>query len=300
MNIDTGHLVPAPGAPQPLRLPRCDSTSEPYGRSSYTSTTANEKRLSMIVAGGLHIGLFSLMMYGLAAPVVQPGPPALQVTYIDLGNSPPPGDPNGDEAPMKAQPEPQPEPIETPPQVEPTEDEQNKTVEPAISTPEAEDLPAETTPRNPAENTSFDFTDTYGSGTLALGAKVHGDRGGLDGDLAAAVGRMIATRIKTCWDAPTTGLPDALAITMTVTFDQNGALTERPIIARLVDETKTVVEEPNKFEKAAIAAVDRCSPLNLPQHLFAYWHQVDIEIFSARPVNAGQANSQPPVPSVAG
>src|SRR3546814_4184839 len=98
--------------------------------------------------------------------------------------------------------------------------------------------------------------------TLALGAKTHGTGGGLDGDLAAAVGNAIATQIKACWDAPRINLPDDLSILMTVSFTRDGHVNGEPSLTRFSGEEQLVIADPGHFEMAAIEADRKSTLLN--------------------------------------
>src|SRR3546814_13829239 len=111
-------------------------------------------------------------------------------------------------------------------------------------------------PRSTRTDTLFPYTTLFRS-TLALGAKTHGTGGGLDGDLAAAVGNAIATQIKACWDAPRINLPDDLSILMTVSFTRDGHVNGEPSLTRVSGEEQPVIADPGTFETAAIEAVIR-------------------------------------------
>lgn len=251
-------------------------------RTSYASISPRERRTSMLAAAGLHAALFAVLVYGLSPDLAVPRRPGYAITYADLGYAPPKGDPDGEDAPLQAR---NIEEGETPDNASNAlEEDLEPEITPELALP-SENLVPEVSQASAAEQPSHaENSEGVGSSTLAFGARVHGDQGGLDGDLAAAVGAMIATRIKACWDPPAEASPQALAITMTVSFDPSGALIDAPIIARLVEDEKAIVSEPNAYERAAIQAVERCTPLALPAHLFAYWRHIDIEIFSARPV----------------
>ncbi|WP_162815047.1 hypothetical protein [Erythrobacter aureus] len=252
-----------------------------HAPSGYASSSPAQRRASLALAVVCHAAFFGAALYELTkADTFEPPVQGTQISYFDLGAQPPAGDPEGDDAPLKAQPEmPEEVEVETP---TPDQAESDEELVEESPIPDEDKAPAEAAAEAAAEEAPEAPRFAAGTGTLALGAKVRGDVGSVDGDLAAAIGVSVATRIRTCWDAPTTGVPDTLAITMSATFDESGALVGTPQISRLVDETYMVVTEPDAYEQAAINAVERCSPLQLPPHLFSYWREVDIEIFSAR------------------
>src|SRR3546814_8119786 len=111
-------------------------------------------------------------------------------------------------------------------------------------------------------SSDLSFSELTGTGTLALGAKTHGTGGGLDGDLAAAVGNAIATQIKACWDAPRINLPDDLSILMTVSFTRDGHVNGEPSLTRVSGEEQLVIADPGPFEMAAIEANRKSTRLN--------------------------------------
>src|SRR3546814_4111036 len=134
----------------------------------------------------------------------------MQVTFVELGDVPPNGDPQGESAP--------PPPVEAgeiyakEEPITPTDKPVVEEAEPVVEVPSETPAPEQPVDGSPPQPSSASFSELTGTGTLALGAKTHGTGGGLDGDLAAAVGNAIATQIKACWDAPRINLPDDLSI----------------------------------------------------------------------------------------
>src|SRR3546814_12033690 len=98
-------------------------------------------------------------------------------------------------------------------------------------------------------SSDLSFSELTGTGTLALGAKTHGTGGGLDGDLAAAVGNAIATQIKACWDAPRINLPDDLSILMTVSFTRDDHVNGEPSLPRVSGEEQLDIADPRSEER---------------------------------------------------
>lgn len=239
---------------------------------------SNAERKSFAAAALIHVLLFLALSVHLGSP---PKPPqtGMQVSFIELGDVPPNGDPNGDSAP------PRPNQVETVEAedvpVEPSDKPVVEDAEPVSEVPSETATPAETVDGSPPQPSSAAFSELTGTGTLALGAKTHGTGGGLDGDLAAAVGNAIATQIKACWDAPRVNLPDDLSISMTVAFHRDGSVYGEPTFTKLVDEEQVLIEDPGPFELAAVEAVKKCAPIKLPPNLYAYWSAVDVQIFSS-------------------
>ncbi len=282
MNIQTSILSSDKGRASRTLTRSPHAAPAGYSRGAYSSTSPGQRKASLALAVVCHAAFVGSVLYELTkAEPFDPPVQGTQISYFDLGALPPQGDPDGQGAALQSQPEAAAQTKVETSSPEPSESEVTPIEESPI--PDEEKVIEEASPEASGEQAPDVSEFAAGTGTLALGAKVRGDVGAIDGDLAAAIGVSVATRIRTCWDAPTSGVPDTLAITMSATFDEAGALVGTPQISRLVDETYITVSEPDPYEQAAIDAVERCSPLQLPPHLFAYWQRVDIEIFSAQP-----------------
>lgn len=238
-----------------------------------------QSRIAVGSAAAFHIALFIALSLNLGSPPVKPPETGMQITFIEMGDVPPNGDPNGNSAPPRPSEAEAIEAKETPiaPQDKPAE----KEAEPVSEIPTTEPTPEKIVDGAPPKPSSAAFSELLGTGTLALGAKTHGTGGGLDGDLAAAIGNAIATQIKACWDAPRINLPDDLSIQMTVSFHRDGSVYGEPALTRLSGDQQILVDDPGPFELAAVEAVKRCAPIKLPPNLYAYWSSVDVQIFSS-------------------
>ncbi len=244
---------------------------------SFIQDRGNRRAIGAAIA--IHAGLVTLLSLHLADPPPKPPEAGMQVSLIDLGDLPPNGDINGNTAPPRPNESQAIEADEVP--VEPTDKPVVEDAEPVDEMPSEDPTPEKLIDGSPPQPSSAAFSEQIGTGTLALGAKTHGNGGGLDGDLAAAIGNAIATQIKACWDAPRVNLPDDLSIQMTVSFRRDGNIYGEPTLTRLSNEVETIVEDPGPFEIAAIEAVKRCAPIKLPPTLYAYWSAVDVQIFSS-------------------
>lgn len=231
---------------------------------------------------GIAVGFHAILLIALSLQIGSPPPKpqtGMQVSFIELGDVPPNGDPNGDSAPPRPN---QAETVEAKEEpVIPSDKPVVEDAEPVSEVPSETPTPEKTIDGSPPQPSSASFSELTGTGTLALGAKTHGTGGGLDGDLAAAVGNAIATQIKACWDAPRVNLPDDLSIMMTVAFQRDGSIYGEPSLSKLQGEDQVVIADPGPFELAAIEAVKRCAPIKLPPRLYAYWSAVDVQIFSS-------------------
>lgn len=269
--------------------PSSSVVSPHYERSVYGAKPTRERRISFGLSAAVHIGFIAALLTGLGASEVLPGAQVSHLTAISFGSTPPSGDPSGNDAPPSSTPDDQ---IIAEQDVEVEADQDVPSDESPTLIDSTDESSMETNePQASQASTSPVSAESFGAGTLALGAKTHGDIGGLDGDLATAVGSAIATQIKACWDAPKAVKSDTQSITMTATFDRNGNLSGEPVIHRLVDQEKHLVTEPDAYEQAALTAVEKCSPIRLPPHLFAYWNVVDIQIFSAMPLLSDPSTS---------
>jgi hypothetical protein len=235
-------------------------------------------RKALSIAVGLHAILLVALSLQIGAPPPKPQT-GMQVSLIDLGDVPPNGDPNGDSAPPRPNQAETVEAKEDP--VVPSDKPVVEDAEPVSEIPSETPAPEKTVDGSPPQPSSASFSELTGTGTLALGAKTHGDGGGLDGDLAAAVGNAIATQIKACWDAPRINLPDNLSIMMTVAFHRDGSIYGEPSLSKLQGEDQILIADPGPYELAAIEAVKKCAPIKLPPKLYAYWSAVDVQIFSS-------------------
>lgn len=278
--------IPRPAAATLLKWIQPSSPLASWAGVFRLQSLLSVARRPLFISSAVHGIIIGVLSFTLNPSSPKPGQDAMQVTFMDLGNSAPLGAPNGNTAPPKQTSQSEPKPNTKPTEAEPSEHQTNPQTEPTPVPDSQSDVPsmdANVAPQSSAQASAAE-SHVDGSGTLALGARVHGGLGGLDGDLAAAIGAAIATQIKACWEAPAISLPPSLAVTMTVTFHKDGSVSGPPIINRIIDETPILVTDPNAFETAAITAINRCSPVKLPAHLYPYWKQVDVEIFSAKPV----------------
>src|SRR5690606_19052567 len=109
-------------------------------------------RASMLAAIGLHAALFALLLYGLSPSLSAPRQPGYAITYADLGYAPPKGDPDGEDAPLKAQ------NVDDPEALEQAADVQENDLEPEVN-PE---LPV------PSDNLAPEPSDASSSGSSSL------------------------------------------------------------------------------------------------------------------------------------
>ena len=232
---------------------------------------------ALAASGGIHAVLAALLLVRIQ-PELPPVPPGtMQVTYVTLPGDPPSGDPKGDEAPARTAPAAEtPEPAKADPV-------------PVAETPSPEPQPAETKPADGAapEQTAAPpgpvvNPDNPGSGTLAMGARTHGDAQGLDPALVASVSLALATRIRACWEQPVGTAPNDLASSVIVRYAPDGTVQGDPTVVHVLDGRETPVSKPNEWETQAAEAAKRCSPIQLPRNLYAYWREVEIQVYSVR------------------
>lgn len=258
-------------------------------------------KLERIALGSAAIGhaiLIALMSTTFASDPPPPGTP-MQVTFFDPG-LPSFGDPNGDDAPPRpstetvapvdTQPVPSPETAEPTKANAPSPAENATTAEelPEPFPAEAPEKPAET----PAQATSrqsqqaqvmpaMSPSDQVGTGSLAIGATTHGDAKGLDPSLAAVVGQAVATRMRTCWEPPKSGVRRDTASILIVRYAPDGTLAAEPEVTRIVNQQPVPVNELNSYEASAVDALKRCSPVGLAPVLYPYWREVEVQLFGA-------------------
>ncbi|QAY80347.1 hypothetical protein [Sphingosinicella sp. BN140058] len=282
MSIDVGTLHAAAGYDHEHQLvgELAREAGQPGSRRRLIFGFTKE-RAGLFGTVAVHALAIVLVTLRFADPLPPSGrTPALDITFINLSSAPPAGSPDGDSAPPK--------PVEKPA----AEAQEVKPVEPDVADPDPKPLPdsplksevpapAKSPAVLAAQAPEARLALVQGTGSIALGAKTHGDGTGLDGDLAAAVGNAVATQIRACWTAPEIEFPANLSIIMTASFDRDGSLMSEPTITRFVDETAETITEPNAFEIAALDAVTRCAPIQLPPTLYPYWREVDVQIFSS-------------------
>lgn len=213
---------------------------------------------------GWHAMLFT-MLNGLAVPNNAPlargstGRPPLEIALSGIHNQSPQDVP--------------PAPLH---QVPPLEELRPTAEEPVL---EIADSVAQQEPNNE------DGANTIGlSSTLprfGLGARVLASGDDVDDDLAASVAQAVASRVETCFHLPAAAAGAAFSFSLTIAYNQDGTLAGPPVLSRLVGVTKAEVDNPEPVEQAAIDAVRRCAPIDLPAALYRYWGLVDIEMFSA-------------------
>lgn len=67
------------------------------------------------------------------------------------------------------------------------------------------------------------------------------------------------------------------------TFSEEGALSSNPTLYVMKNDQQSEVTEPDDIEQSAIDALVRCAPIKLPPALYAYWQQIEVELFPAMP-----------------
>jgi hypothetical protein len=240
------------------------------------------RRVALAASLLLHAAVLGAMLIRVQSPPPPIPPGAMEVTYITVPGDPPSGDPKGDEAPARTSPsdvEPEPtvdkvEPVENVPTDTPVPDPEPKPIQPPVDEsrprPEAAQPGAVSDPARP------------GSGTLAMGARTHGNAQGLDPSLIASVSQALATRIRACWEQPVGRAPNDVASSIIVGYAQDGTIIGEPRVVHLVDEKEVPVTNPNEWEVQAVEAAKRCSPMQLPKVLYPYWREVEIQVYSVR------------------
>ena len=250
-----------------------------------------------VLALALALGWFD------STPPPMPGTPA-NVTTFDIG-IPSNGSPTGDEPPPPQAEEEQED--EAPAAVEVEEEEpseridpdssdgedqsttpimndETSEVEPTKAAPAAAQEGAESSEDTPEAEMTMELpSDENGAGTLAVGASTHGDATGLDPTLSTVIGQAVATRMGACWKPPVGGVPEDSYSRMVVRYDPQGEFLGVFSVIRLVDQFEVEADSLNPYEAAAADALKRCSPLGLPASLYAYWMEVEIQLFGAPP-----------------
>lgn len=255
-------------------------------------TPDEDGRKSAAIAVGLHVLLFASFMIDLSPSKPRvPASSAMQVSYIQIPGDPPAGEAQGDAPPPPAKVAPEirdaaenvaeTKPETVPDQVAPIEQPSPSTTRDpdpteAAQTPEAPTPIAQAGP----ETTRPVPSDQVGTGSMALGAKTHGDAKGLNPGLMASVGQAVAGQVRACWTPPTGGVPANTASSVIVRYARDGTIDGEPRVIRLVDEQEVPVLIPDQWEAAAVEALRNCSPVKLPPSIYPYWREVEVQIFS--------------------
>jgi hypothetical protein len=221
------------------------------------------KALGLALA--LHVAVFAALSLHLSDPP-PPSSGAMSVSYVVVPGDPPPGDPKGDSKP--------------PPKTVAEEKPAASAETPATDgiTPAASDAAPSDSPSPDKAPDSSAQAASDGTGSLALGARTHGDAQGLDGDLMASVGQAIATRIRTCWTPPKEA-PRDVAARIIARYAQDGTLEGDPIVVTGSDPAVPVAS-PDQWQMQAVDAMRRCSPIGLPAFLYPYWREVEVQVYS--------------------
>lgn len=296
------------GSPRPLVIDRSPAPIVPIGALAGRAVPepTPRRRLSGTERAGLgaavagHLALFVLLSANLSTPQPLPVPGSpMTVTIMDPGIASF-GSENGDDAPppptaqtkapIDEQPAPTPETDATPDPTAPTSatsDAPSDAVpepKPADTPPRPSEAPAKATSDNQTPKPARPMTtpsQDVGTGALAVGARTHGDAKGLDASLSAVVGRAVATRMRACWEPPTSGVRRDTASILVVRYTRDGMVDGDPVVTRLVDQREVPVTVLNQWETSAIDALRRCSPLGLSPVLYPYWREVEVQLFGA-------------------
>lgn len=269
---------------------------EPTPRESLGRT----ERVGIGAAVAGHVALFVLLSANLSdpPPLPVPGSP-MTVTIMDPGIASF-GEANGDDAPppptaetsapTDAQAAPSPRTDAAPDPQAPTtavSDAPSDAVpepKPADAPPRPAEAPSKATSENETPRPARPLTtpsQDVGTGALAVGARTHGDAKGLDASLSAVVGRAVATRMRACWEPPTSGVRRDTASILVVRYTRDGMVDGDPVVTRLVDQKEVPVTVLNQWETSAVDALRRCSPLGLSPVLYPYWREVEVQLFGA-------------------
>lgn len=263
----------AQGDPCPLSRPdhRPSTDPLPLGRPdpAYGTTRGVDRRALAIALGG-HALLFAALVVRFS-PEQPPLPPsnAMSVTYVVVPGDPPPGVPEGDDAPPPA------EKAEAKPAASAEKESMDG------DAPAAEEAPPSKDPSPEQAETPSVPLPAEGDGSLALGARTIGDAQGLDPALMASVGQAIATRVRTCWSPPKEA-PAGIAVRVVARFAPDGTLASTPSVVSGEGPDQQVVTSPDRWQQEAADAITRCSPLTLPAFLYPYWREVEIQIYSTK------------------
>lgn len=251
-------------------------SAEPLGNVISPTLPAIHERLAAFSALTLHVALIAALSSSISPspePIPNGGP--MEISYISLPGAPP-GDPHGNSAPPPPSPPHASPEIETSPPTEAVEEIAQDTVDAPLSEEATE--PSEQVPKpSPAETAP---AAQIASGTLAIGAKSRGLAQGLDPRLAETVGQAIATQVRACWTAPAGGVAQGASSTVQVRFSPDGQIEGQPQVLRVENEQEKPVTAPNALEVAALEALKRCAPIRLPAAIYAYWREVDVQLFA--------------------
>lgn len=233
------------------------------------------ERLAAMAALAMHVTLIAVLSARISpAPEPIPNGGPMEISYITLPGAPP-GDPHGDSAPPPPSP-PQESPVtESSTPADAVEEVAQETVDAAVT--EAQKVSEQVPKPSPAEAIP---APQIASGTLAIGAKSRGLAQGLDPRLAETVGQAIATQVRACWTAPAGGVTQGASSTVQVRFSPDGQIEGQPQVLRVENEQEQPVTAPNALEVAALEALKRCAPIRLPAAIYAYWREVDVQLFA--------------------
>lgn len=243
----------------------------PLGRPDpdVASDVQRDRRAFAVAAAG-HALLFAALVVRFA-PDQPPLPPsdAMSVTYVVVPGDPPPGVPEGDDAPPPAEKA----------EAKPAASAEKESVD--GDAPAAEEAPPSKDPSPEQAETPSVPLPAEGDGSLALGARTLGDAQGLDPALMASVGQAIATRVRTCWSPPKEA-PAGIAVRVVARFAPDGTLASTPNVVSGEGPDQQIVTTPDRWQQEAADAITRCSPLTLPAFLYPYWREVEIQIYSTK------------------
>jgi len=251
----------ATGTPIPLLLHR-DDVAIAAPRDS------DRRGVILAVAGHLLLLAAFVVRFSPDAPPL-PTSAAMSVTYVVVPGDPPPGVPEGDDAPPPAEKS----------EAKPAASAEKESTD--GDAPAAEDAPPSEDPSPEQADVPSVPIPADGNGSLALGARTLGDAQGLDPSLVASVGQAIATRVRTCWTPPAAA-PAGIAVRIVARFAPDGTLSAPPTIVSGEGPAQQVVTAPDGWQTEAADAVVRCSPINLPSFLYPYWREVEIQIYSTK------------------
>ena len=259
---------------------------------SYTSQERFDPRKdgpAASLAIAMHAAIFGFFLYTVTEAVPVPGPVGATLSTIAFGKDPAEGKPDAKENKPSHQTRKVAKAIDADDssQTNKSDNDEQKPPKIVMAAIVASDPAAATSAKGANDGKdaiSQDPNDAANAGgTVAIGVKATGTAGSPNSALAEAVSSAIANQIRGCWNPPIT--PETAATLNTdrrvvvAKFTKDGMIDGQPTVFLIHENQKSEVTQAGLLEEAAIDALKRCAPINLPAPLYPYWSQVELEFF---------------------
>ena len=264
------------------------SRSEPFDPPEW------RKRLhGAALSGCLHIAVIALALWRPIFDAPPPRPQGARLIVVQLGETAAAGSPDSqtiDQAALQRKKRQQREGLEDNPDTDKPDPDARPVPRLAVADDPNRAAPPPSAAQGSPDPENSDAADQavpLDDGAIAMGVRSSGTAGGPDAILAGAISAAIVNQIRACWAQPTGSLPTTpkpLERRLIVaTFSEDGSLSSNPTLYVMKNDQQSEVTEPDDIEQSAIDALVRCAPIKLPPALYAYWQQIEVELFPAMP-----------------